>query len=631
MYALLIIALLIVGSPLQADAAEASTTVRSEAAYYQESDTVVVTDSYSLPYYKGAKYSSSDKKIAKISKKGVVTFKNLGVVELTMKTKDRTVVRTVTVTPPDESYFSFVGGYDKAGEKDPLGAGVLFPGQTINLRITTKKIKNSDGSVAKKINMSRAKWRLAVYPGSKIQVENHTVTVQNYKTDYWFSDYGVEQEVSIRYGDYEVDRELYIACPKSILRSVLLGPDWDETVYRSAVEINTPCRITTCDIGALRKKGVTIAVDGVPLTSNEIPFTSAGTHTISYECGSCYESLDFVASYPYLEAFEEFADDDLVYTVGRTYHIEGFDVKELRSKGVTITLDGVALDSNDFVISSEGAHTFAYSCGSYTKSARAYGEYPFITEFNRFCNECSDLLVGESIVLRELDLEKLSAKGVSLLLDGVPLSSTIISFDAPGTHTLSYTCGTYTKDHQIATIYPFEVALRNKDLRGYENMFGNAERYQALVKAIEICDSILDSSMSERDKALKIHDYIIYHADYYNNGIVDLGAPAWLWGAEGILLHGVGVCAGYAEAFAVMSTIAGLDCSVITGDTEGGGHAWNKVKVDGVWYYIDCTWDDPIYCGHSGGGENHSYFLSEGLWSDHTEEAQYDVEEYYYS
>ena len=27
---------------------------------------------------------------------------------------------------------------------------------------------------------------------------------------------------------------------------------------------------------------------------------------------------------------------------------------------------------------------------------------------------------------------------------------------------------------------------------------------------------------------------------------------------------------------------------------NGGGHAWNKVKVDGSWYNIDLTWDDPV-------------------------------------
>ena len=65
----------------------------------------------------------------------------------------------------------------------------------------------------------------------------------------------------------------------------------------------------------------------------------------------------------------------------------------------------------------------------------------------------------------------------------------------------------------------------------------------------------------------------------------------------------------------------------------GGGHAWNQVKVNGKWYYIDCTWDDPV----GGGYENYKYYLSESLWSDHiaetakdlSEDGKYDWEHYY--
>ena len=38
-----------------------------------------------------------------------------------------------------------------------------------------------------------------------------------------------------------------------------------------------------------------------------------------------------------------------------------------------------------------------------------------------------------------------------------------------------------------------------------------------------------------------------------------------------------------------------IDCVLVTGTANGGGHAWNQVKVDGKWYNIDVTWDDPIY------------------------------------
>lgn len=55
-----------------------------------------------------------------------------------------------------------------------------------------------------------------------------------------------------------------------------------------------------------------------------------------------------------------------------------------------------------------------------------------------------------------------------------------------------------------------------------------------------------------------------------------------------------------------------------SGDAD---HAWNRVKVDGVWYYIDCTWDDPV----GGGAENYQYFLSKSIWKDHVVEREDDL------
>ncbi len=47
---------------------------------------------------------------------------------------------------------------------------------------------------------------------------------------------------------------------------------------------------------------------------------------------------------------------------------------------------------------------------------------------------------------------------------------------------------------------------------------------------------------------------------------------------------------------------------------DGGGHAWNMVKLDNEWYNLDATWDDPVSdrngVGTLGGNAtvNHTYF-----------------------
>ena len=45
----------------------------------------------------------------------------------------------------------------------------------------------------------------------------------------------------------------------------------------------------------------------------------------------------------------------------------------------------------------------------------------------------------------------------------------------------------------------------------------------------------------------------------------------------------------------------GVECTVVTGKSKGGeGHAWNLVKIDGDYYYLDATWGDEEYRELSG-------------------------------
>ena len=53
------------------------------------------------------------------------------------------------------------------------------------------------------------------------------------------------------------------------------------------------------------------------------------------------------------------------------------------------------------------------------------------------------------------------------------------------------------------------------------------------------------------------------------------------------------VCQGYALAFKVLMDRAGIPCCYVSSDAIN--HAWNMVRLDGNWYHVDVTWDDPIY------------------------------------
>ncbi|MCR5274545.1 MAG: leucine-rich repeat domain-containing protein [Clostridiales bacterium] len=55
-----------------------------------------------------------------------------------------------------------------------------------------------------------------------------------------------------------------------------------------------------------------------------------------------------------------------------------------------------------------------------------------------------------------------------------------------------------------------------------------------------------------------------------------------------VLIEGWGLCGDYSEAVALLMTLAGLECFQIHSST----HMWNVIKIDGVYYEIDCMWDD---------------------------------------
>ena len=111
-------------------------------------------------------------------------------------------------------------------------------------------------------------------------------------------------------------------------------------------------------------------------------------------------------------------------------------------------------------------------------------------------------------------------------------------------------------------------------------------------KVDDIVAQVITPGMSDYQKALALHNWLIFNANYDHT---------YTWfSAEGVLLHGAGVCQSYAEAYRLMLTRVGIENTLEHGDN----HVWNMAKLDGKWYHIDCTWDDP----NEGGFERWDFF-----------------------
>ncbi|MBR3526073.1 MAG: hypothetical protein IKO11_09520 [Lachnospiraceae bacterium] len=104
----------------------------------------------------------------------------------------------------------------------------------------------------------------------------------------------------------------------------------------------------------------------------------------------------------------------------------------------------------------------------------------------------------------------------------------------------------------------------------------------------------LPRNADDYEKVRHCYEYIIWNTDYRveskdNQNILS------------VLLNGESVCQGYAKAFQYLLEKLDVPCTMVVGKVYGGeGHAWNLVKIEGEWYYVDTTWGDAGYMSAGG-------------------------------
>ena len=94
---------------------------------------------------------------------------------------------------------------------------------------------------------------------------------------------------------------------------------------------------------------------------------------------------------------------------------------------------------------------------------------------------------------------------------------------------------------------------------------------------------LAEAAATDYQKASIVYTYIIDHTDYVPSED-DQNIAGVFWKDEA-------VCAGYAAAVQYLLEKLGVYCIYVEGDTEGSeeGHAWNIIRLDGEYYYVDAT------------------------------------------
>ncbi len=115
---------------------------------------------------------------------------------------------------------------------------------------------------------------------------------------------------------------------------------------------------------------------------------------------------------------------------------------------------------------------------------------------------------------------------------------------------------------------------------------------------------MIDDRMTTLEKILFIHDYLCSNVEY---GKDDTSKREY-HSIVGVVTEGKVVCEGYSKAFQYYMNQLEIPCRVVVGDMEDGeAHAWNQVQIDGSWYMLDVTHDDPTPDAY--GRVCHTHFL----------------------
>lgn len=152
--------------------------------------------------------------------------------------------------------------------------------------------------------------------------------------------------------------------------------------------------------------------------------------------------------------------------------------------------------------------------------------------------------------------------------------SDVLNFNPELFYVESY-CTYYIYGGIITTLYPQYSAKYNASSQAkYKKALDNAYK-----------EAIPDAAgMTDLQKAMALHDYLVQHMVYDQS--------LKKYNAYNALVEGTAVCQGYTMAYAALLKKAGISFDFCA--SAAMNHIWNYVKIDGKWYHVDVTWDDPL-------------------------------------
>jgi hypothetical protein len=139
---------------------------------------------------------------------------------------------------------------------------------------------------------------------------------------------------------------------------------------------------------------------------------------------------------------------------------------------------------------------------------------------------------------------------------------------------------------QSSPYYKYEYAYRSQDLSGISGE--DMPVYEGVKAYLDYALQFDTPFLQEK----AIHDYMLLNCEYDYDNFNNNTIPPDSYGIRGVLVNKMAVCNGYAVTFKMFMEMLGIECEMITSFELN--HAWNRVRLDGEWYMVDVTWDDPV-------------------------------------
>ena len=176
----------------------------------------------------------------------------------------------------------------------------------------------------------------------------------------------------------------------------------------------------------------------------------------------------------------------------------------------------------------------------------------------------------------------------------------------------------------------YNVYINSGDQANYlaDEFNSKSEIDQAISQIEQVKNQILQNKTGNTLEDIKmVHDYLVDTITYDSTL-----SKQNIYNIYGALIGKESVCEGYARAFKYLLDELGIPCVLVigTGTNSQGqteNHAWNYVQLNGTWYAVDATWDDPVVVGGGTASEEskYKYFLvgADVMNQDHQPSGQF--------